>query len=412
MQGIMCALKQNLNARKLTHFRYSLDELPQQTFEKGVLRRKNTIPQHSDSSKNQLSKDEAIIQRLQKIGAHSYGGSVGAINQNEKICRNARHSNSTEAMEETANLTSFGGVMLVENDQYGLINKNSHSTENIELRNACVKENIYERISGDSSISTNSKEDNYEILDKINVDERLLKNNHMISKNCDIDNTENKNRPTTFLLENETYGGIQLNATKNDSEDRIRQTNFILENNHYYDVDKTIQFLNRDSEVIYAEPKSTAGTDHNENNLILNKIRGEENAYSIIKLYDSEKNSVNSTGYEDLEKYGGYGETQRQNENGEENMTLKNNLVKKQSKNRPDDNEKQPKSKKSSNFIKRVWKKKRKHKEKEKSTEELYETVPELPTGKLDLADNTAVQMLSELQNILENKMPLLLVSS
>lgn len=402
----MCALNQNLNARKLSHFRYSLDELPQQILDKSILRRKNTLPQYSD----QLNKEKAILQRLQKIGAHSYGGSMNDINQNENKYQNKIHSNSNKTIQGT--VINLRSTVLVENDQYGMINKSSNF-KNIEIREPCLKENIYERILDDSSTSSNSKEVSFSVPDRTNSSESVSKSNEMVlyeQQNCDVSDVV-RSRPTTFLMENETYQGIQLNATENDIENKNRQTNLILENNHYYYVDQSIKSSNTNSEVIYAEPRCSADTDHNKNNLILNKIRGEENAYSITKLYNS-NNSVNSIHYEELEKYGDYRNIKCQTESNEKSITkFKNNKIKKQTKNKTDDNGKQLKSKKSSNFIKRVWKKRRKYKEKEKYIEELYEAVTEASAVKLNLMDNTAVQMLSELQNILENKVPLLLVS-
>ncbi|XP_018570295.1 putative leucine-rich repeat-containing protein DDB_G0290503 [Anoplophora glabripennis] len=388
MQGIMSALNQNKNAKKLSHFRYSLDELSQQAPNKNALRRKNTIPPQSDSSKNESDNDKGIIRRLQKIGAHSYGGSMGAINQIESKSQKASSSTETE------NLSSFKSSVSVENNQYGMIKKNTNS-ENTEIRKGPrLNENIYERISGDSSISINSKEVNYCIRDQtnINYNETSAINTKIMS--CD---TENNSRPTTFLLENETYGGIPLNSENNDSQNRIRQTSFILENNQYCDIEKIIKFP--DSEVIYAEPKCSSATDHNKNNLTLNKIKGEENAYSIIKLYDSEKNTVNSQ-YEDTKKCGDYLEAKYQSK---KNTKLKKHKSKNQSKTIISENKKEFKLKKSSSFINRVWRKKKKH------TEELYENIPDSPADKIGFTDDVAVQMLSELQNLLENKMPLLL---
>lgn len=63
-----------------------------------------------------------------------------------------------------------------------------------------------------------------------------------------------------------------------------------------------------------------------------------------------------------------------------------------------------------------MWKRKDKTKEKYDENvgdEDLYETVPNTAVVEnVCVTDSTAVQMLSELQNILEQKMPILIVSN
>ncbi|KAJ8931682.1 hypothetical protein NQ314_015398, partial [Rhamnusium bicolor] len=413
MQGIMSALNQNKNSNRLSHFRYSLDELTQQQVVKGVLERQNTIPQRISSPASDTNNE--IIQRLQKMGAQSYSGNMSIINHvaNNKKGENTNNSNLKE--NDVQDLTMYRGTILIDNEQYGVIKRNS-VTENIDLSTIKPAEHIYERISRDSTISTNNVEFNYSVPHKTTEsgEKALLQKTPVPTANCkdeDINNSnilrkvmedkknvmENLDRPTTFLLENETYYGVaKPDAIQNDKDNADKGNKTI--NEHYCRIDKRIRFSNTDLKLIYTEPETTAFVDHNENNLVLSSgqegKRGEDNAYSITKLYDSDILKMNNTvEYEDLDNYSEYTEPVY---SPKEDIYTEYN------------DKKDVKLKKTSSFIKRVWKKRGKHKEKEIDIEELYESVPATVVEKVSITDGTAVQMLSELQNILENKKPIL----
>ncbi|KAJ8967386.1 hypothetical protein NQ317_018531 [Molorchus minor] len=139
-------------------------------------------------------------------------------------------------------------------------------------------ENIYERISSDSYVI-------YDIPGP-SGDELLRKSRE-----------ENLNRPSTILLENETY--TTTPRRRENKENPNRATSFLLENDQYRSTDK-INVADTDS-------NEQELIDHNENFMCSNdqdKTTGEENAYSIIQLYDSVKNVGNDPNeYEYLNTY-------------------------------------------------------------------------------------------------------------
>ncbi|KAK5640841.1 hypothetical protein RI129_009388 [Pyrocoelia pectoralis] len=74
MQALLSAIAQSQsNSNRMSHFRYSLDDLPIPNQKSGTLSRQNTMPYRNSPA----SKD--LIERLQKIGAQTYRVTTGAI---------------------------------------------------------------------------------------------------------------------------------------------------------------------------------------------------------------------------------------------------------------------------------------------------------------------------------------------
>ncbi|XP_015837895.1 uncharacterized protein LOC100141985 isoform X2 [Tribolium castaneum] len=318
MQAILAVLNQNQNfpsesPKRLSHFRYSLDDLfPQtepndpQTPPKAPLERQNTLPHRL---KLEPKKSNEIIQRLQKLGAQSYGGSLGAISKiaTKKVTKEEKCKNVSQG--------SLPSCLFNEEDEFEEVVR--PTTNNRE-------ENIYERISGDSQYSGESV--------KYSVP---LRRGFSVSEQRDKGATSRETK--SLLVENDQYA-----TTRHVQSD----------------------------EVIYAEPK----LDCNKNSLLV-----ENTFYASCDVVGHTNDNI----YEDLDKYNPYSEPV---------------LDSSQS------SGKKEKIKKSKSFIRRVWKKKYRKQDEKKVEEEIYAEVDPTVVNKVDMSDDSAVQMLSELQNILENK--------
>lgn len=298
---MLSALNQNQNfsvesPKRLSHFRYSLDQLYPQTDPNDPpkpaippLQRQNTLPEFESPA------NTAIIQRLQKLGAHSYGGSLGTIS---KI---ATKRGPSPQKGKNASQGSLPSCLFNEEDEQDL-------------------DNIYERISGSSQDS------------KYSVPLRKT-----LSEEAPARETK------SLMVENDQYG-------------TTRQV--------YSD------------EVIYAEPKVTPKTDLNKNSLVI-----ENSFYASADVLNRKSENI----YEDLDSCRPVVSSSQSSVEEKTNETGK-------------------KVKKSKSFIKRVWKRKNKKQEEKKVEEQIYAEVNPVAVEKVEMTDNSAIQMLSELQNILETK--------
>ncbi|KAG5881971.1 hypothetical protein JTB14_006009 [Gonioctena quinquepunctata] len=148
-------------------------------------------------------------------------------------------------------------------------------------------------------------------------------------------------------------------------------------------------------EVEYAEPRFDEEYRNGDKMTHTEKKGGKEKNYlDDHKSHSKQKNATEHAGSECYE------DAKNKNKSGCKHKDKRSN-------------EKEPKVKKRGSFIRRVLRKKDKHKDKNETrgTEEdnLYEIIPEANSEKLDIDDGKAVQMLSELQNILVQKVPILI---
>ncbi|XP_057661074.1 uncharacterized protein LOC130896779 isoform X1 [Diorhabda carinulata] len=283
MEALMAEIQPNKPTQKMSHFRYSIENIP-----------KNQI---SDTTLESEFPQDDIIHRLQKLGAQSYGKPVDVIS---------------------------------------LIKDHRIEKEEIDRRNS---EHIYEMIS-----ARNDDKD----FDSIKSD---------------------VNRPKTYFIENDVYTTAKQEKTESKNE------SIIIANDTYVSI----------------EGNGEISRDVNENDVSKDR-KEEENAYSVPLFDDKAKNDVR---YESVV----YAEP----------CELKQTKKKKKKEVKIKDNDKHSTNvKKRSSFINRMWKKKDKRKD-DDDEECIYETVRESVVEKISFTDDSTVKMLSELQNILEQKLPILL---
>ncbi|RZC40291.1 PH domain containing protein [Asbolus verrucosus] len=354
MQAIMAALNQNQNvpteaAKRLSHFRYSLDDLiPERepsdckvaSRQKATFERQNTMPAKIEPTRD----SNEIIQRLQKMGAHSYGGSLGAISKiSAKKC----------------------GSPKKEQSQCSLPDDSRVNEEKIEPVLRPVREmgdNIYERISGDSNSSQLS------------------------------------NR-TSFIVDNENYSVPLRKSNVKPALAFVKDTKSVLVENDQYGATPNLS----SEEVIYAEPKINEVTDHNKNSVLV------ENSFYITNNDARNSGSTNNENvYEDLETYNHYSQLVLKNEETS-SQSSQECKTKNKARTKIKDEKSKDRVKKSKSFIKRVWKKKsKKEKQESQEDEDIYEEVDKTAVEKLEHTNESTLQMLSELQNILEHKKTIL----
>ncbi|XP_044253039.1 uncharacterized protein LOC123004010 [Tribolium madens] len=318
MQAILAVLNQNQNfptesPKRLSHFRYSLDELFPQVEPNDPqtpLERQNTLPHRL---KLEPKKSSEIIQRLQKLGAQSYGGSLGAIS---KIA--TKKVGKEEEKAKNASQGSLPSCLFNEADE-----------EEVRPQK---EENIYERISGESQYSEGSEKYSVPLRRGLSVSEE-----------------RDKGAPA-------------------------RETKSLLVENDQYASTRHVQ----SDEVVYAEPKITPIIDCNKNSLLV-----ENTFYARSDILGHTNDNI----YEDLDEYNPYSEP----------------VLKSSSQGSVEDKQKE-KIKKTKSFIRRVWKKKHRKQDEKKVEEEIYAEVDTTSVNKVEMGDGSAIQMLSELHNILENK--------
>ncbi|XP_050514027.1 ankyrin repeat domain-containing protein 12-like [Diabrotica virgifera virgifera] len=422
MQAIIAEMHPNKTSNRMSHFRYSMENIPQS---KDQIR--NSTPE-SESSHNS---SEDIIHRLQKMGAQSYG------NPKDTLSKIASRNKERKAL-------------------------NYESDEEVDLRPKAEEskstEHIYERISGEYLDKLNKKNiviDNTEIE---NIVQKAMTLPNQGVNTLRIKSEENKRK--TYIIENDTYAiSIQQKEVPNTNEkeskkDDIKnkrslfsgksrqvaksvdtaeqdikkkkklkhsrsffmhrkeynEVDFIVENDTYASVDKTNK-----------QKPEDLPRDLNENDVKNELLKTEEeNAYSVPYRNDDNKtDKVYEDIYEDNVEYAEPSAFQ----NKEEKSKTKKKKSREKMKENADEEKPNKKVKKRQSFIKRVWKKKDKHKDKheekvenkvedkveEEDEEEIYETVPPTVVEKVAVTDNKTVQMLSELQNILEHKMPIII---
>lgn len=316
--------------KKLNHFRYSLDNLvpevepnDQQVFQRPKLERQNTLPQRIKNEKE----NKEIIQRLQKIGAQSYGGSLDTI---AKIA--TKKCESPAPLSEDANESLLAALQ--------------QQSEKVSKDNM-YGENIYERIS------------------------------------------EQDSTRDTFIVDNENYSVPLRKSLENEAvaQDVFpRETKSLIVENENYGVTKQVH----SEEVIYHEPK--LNIDYNENSVKT------ETFYASADIFNSPSTE---NLYEDLDTLQHYSQPKFKQVKDSSQSSVENNEVNKH------DKSNNKTLKKSKSFIMRVWKKrknKRSNKEDKSSEEDLYAEVDSSAVEKVAVNDESAIQMLSELQNILENK--------
>jgi hypothetical protein len=356
MQAMLSALQQNQNftnetPKRLSHFRYSLDDLipEREPHEKAPFERQNSVPH---KLKIETQKSNEIIQRLQKIGAHSYGGSLGAISKiATKKCPSPVLTKNNNSKASQGSLPNY-----------------HFDDEEEVLRKSPYRENIYERISGDSLEFRNSfwmDNENYSVPLRKSVgmaDER--------KRAGMVDEAKSAVTPT-------------------------RETKSLMVENDQYQTTRQVQ----SEEVIYAEPKLNEVTDCNKNSVLV------ENSFYASADVTSRESAQSENLYEDLDKFSHYStpvlkKADENSSHSSQELKMKRDVVKEEVKS----------IKKSRSFMRRVWRKKGKKEREQPREEEIYAEVDPVAVEKVVLTDDSAIQMLSELHNILENKKILLRV--
>ncbi|XP_023024653.2 uncharacterized protein [Leptinotarsa decemlineata] len=331
-----------------------------------------------------------------------------SVNNNEQS-RSNKKKNLTEISSST--------------DNSGFLNNNKHSLNSNEIR---VLEYSQEKQKAAAATKSDSNAKAHEnILMENDLYGHALKyretnktptrNNTFFSNKthkylCNIEEQEERsislanadeNKRSTLIQENEIYS-LATNTSdhcsiRNDLYSlpvKEKKTNiddgatFCIDNDQYADS-------------IYCEVNAT--TDYNENDV--SEKNSQENLYSIPDNHEikDEKETVNEAEY-----------AEPQYIEGSKSKSKLSFLIKKKAKKETDIevNKNNSKLKKRNSFIRRVWKKKVKPKEKavdEFIEENLYDTVAELVIEKLAVTDGNTLKMLSELQNILEMKKPVLI---
>ncbi|KAF5280928.1 hypothetical protein FQA39_LY17934 [Lamprigera yunnana] len=231
MQALLAANAQFTNAKRMSHFRYSLDDIPNEA-------NKNSMPYRVMPSKKEF------VERFQKIGAQTHRINLGSISmfskRNQYRAGNDK-SQSEEQISELIENDQYGVIreenfietgmivenehyatkksLLIENDEYchlkstaddvivenvdyiktgdDVSNKEIYSIENKEYirldeeeenitrhPNKQNVEHLYERISKDSNVMENSKPEyiEYDVIDKIKEFEELYEDPDSIKK--------------------------------------------------------------------------------------------------------------------------------------------------------------------------------------------------------------------------------------
>ncbi|CAH1116064.1 unnamed protein product [Phaedon cochleariae] len=374
MQALMSEINPNKNQQRMSHFRYSMDDLQQkeptetkkQTPPTNNHQRQNIPPKNEDPN-SQITTD-VIIQRLQKMGAQS------CIPQGTPKKLPTARKTPREISQSIENLSR-----VLENTEYADLMQNSDYDVHSQTCNQS-SDHIYERIKAELIDNTI-----YSVPDK-SCRQKTKKYMTLPDKaysSLRIRSLSDAKRPITFILENDTYSVSIHQKINEDHEEEIENKQQVtdalwVENDQY----------------AYTNPR----TDQNENEVIASDS-SEENGYSeISELF------------------------QKPAENSEHALTLNTTIEHHEQKKKPsksktkekrkDDGEKSgSKLVKRPSFLRRVWKRKGKHKTKENEADDvIYESVPSAVVEKLAAVnDGTAVQMLTELQNILESKMPIII---
>jgi hypothetical protein len=130
-----------------------------------------------------------------------------------------------------------------------------------------------------------------------------------------------------------------------------------------------------------------------------------ENSFYASADVTSRESAQSENLYEDLDKFSHYStpvlkKADENSSHSSQELKVKRDVVKEEVKS----------IKKSRSFMRRVWRKKGKKEREQPREEEIYAEVDPVAVEKVVLTDDSAIQMLSELHNILENKKILLRV--
>ncbi|KAK4874859.1 hypothetical protein RN001_014219 [Aquatica leii] len=210
MQALLAANAQFTNSKRMSHFRYSLDDLPTQTNK--TLLRQNSMPYRAVATSR---KD--ILERFQKIGAQTYRVSLGSITKFAKREQksqtvdptptfidtdiiNEENSIDVNVENEHYDQTGSENTTLVENDQYEKSPETTVSNDeycqvnNDEqfIRNTEKSEHLYERISKESKeeIVENAlyvqEYTEYDVIDKIKEFEEIYEDPDCFKKKLNV----------------------------------------------------------------------------------------------------------------------------------------------------------------------------------------------------------------------------------
>nr|CAH7718288.1 unnamed protein product [Callosobruchus chinensis] len=417
MLCLMAAINPTKHPPKLSHFRYSLNG-----------QQKDTKPQNPNSeATDRGNTSNVIIERLQKMGAQTYVTQL--LNRKIEVGKKAMSEESL-----------FKG-------NCDCIVQLSRSSEDVGTSQRSA-EHIYERISKESLMSTGSSSDarnasvscknksfgekwpdnrndmikahresfiksTFNANDVIEMGNQsrsttTLKENHRRARESfrcpekskngggitrDSSTKRQQNRPTTLITENDRYARNEIFMANESNKAEVATQTEVPERGIYSVVEKKVD---RENNVVLTE--TIEKVDHNENKVVPDVSKNaERNAYCIADIYELAKN--NDVLYEDLEKYAKFCELKNKE-------VEKNKAKEKKSKKKDDEGEdKKEKLKKRPSFIKRVWKRKTK-----KDRDEHILDSPVSDCGdNIHITDGTTVRMLSQLHDILENKVPTLL---
>lgn len=361
MQAIMSALNQNNPCKKLSHFRYSLGELTPPS--KKPLERQNTFPDRLPNTSPQPNMK--IIEKLQKMGAHTYGIGPKLQRSNTTLERQKQISFSDESLSSTGNLKKdrvFRKTesVIIENQHYGMIKRCTNSVESVDASS----EGLYERIPSTDSVFIRKSD----------------------------------------VVDNPAYCSITRNHSSDTTDDGI-----------YTEPKEVMKIINNSSKAesrgsVNINGQTTAGydcgnIDYNDNNLLrqVSKTPQEiETGYCEVNV-ETNRSSGNSE-YADIAQYAEISprnssiSSQGSTEEKEKKIFKGFGKKNKNQKEKPD--VKKLKLKKSESFLQRVWLKKNKNKKSKKEISLSDENILE----KLDVPEDETSTMLHALHDILECK--------
>ncbi|XP_030758730.1 uncharacterized protein LOC115884329 [Sitophilus oryzae] len=359
MHAIISALNQGNNGTKLCHFRHSLGELPPDTDNNGLRRNETLKKSNSCSSPKE---NRRIIEKLQKLGAQSYG--IESKTQGlQNLLTQKRMSVSHESLP-----------LKVMEKRLGLFRKSEDQSNNHFEKDEDVS----------SSKSRSSSTESWKYSGDAMYD-RIQSNESVFIKSEDEVNTENQ----YYCGSRQHNQNNSSQEMSEESRDRIffpdHNTDAVVTDNNYY--------WSRKSDSVY--DKDDQNIDCNDNNiqkhdmipsLSAESLRNLEHVYfEPIQLDNSKSNE-----YVDMPVSPDPVKDKSSKIKKRFNSFYKRT---KKCKEKPDEG-----LRKSESFLKRVWARKIKKKEKEISL------TNNNALQKMEMNDTTTVQMLTALQEILENK--------
>ncbi|KAF2895083.1 hypothetical protein ILUMI_11088 [Ignelater luminosus] len=252
MQALLAAIAQSKSSpSRMSHFRYSLDDLPMSAAEDKksghLLSRQNTMPHRiSSSPKPKRNSKSTIIERLQNIGAQTYGGSLNTItklaNKDQSEEKRKDVSKDSEASQE---ITYEEDKDQVNNNKSGsekqLLPKPPHKSSSSErIQNLFTENEQYSIIQEENSIDLRLDEQTTRLENPEKVKSLIVENDQYVinsneNKPLEIkENISENKKKKSFMLENDQYIYLEEEKTTNEEASFIRSKE-IRRTEHLYE---------------------------------------------------------------------------------------------------------------------------------------------------------------------------------